>query len=380
MRILYDGWALVHHPLSPGSLNLLGILENLPAVVEPFLLLPETAPGWLTNYETQLLPTPDTPYGRLRWEQFVLPNFGRKHGIELLHLTTPTAPVWRGLATLFSPSGFGAGLDDESRGQPPAAKSGHILSRLRRSLGLGGLERLNSVIWPLDLPQPYFPGKVARLPPILPAGFLPAREGQAGGISIRQTPDRRSIELQDLPEDFILYHGPGGRQQLERLAAAWKWATPVIGEYYPLLLIGISGEDQQTVSMLREIYEFGDSLQVLPVVDPAQLSQVYQRGTAVFHPAPASPWCGPVRFALASGKPLVAVEDAFTDAITGPAAYLVAEDDARAFGAALVTVVVEEQVASMLSAAATQRIQGWDHLHYGAQLLEIYRGASANIK
>jgi glycosyltransferase involved in cell wall biosynthesis len=285
----------------------------------------------------------------------------------------------RSLVTLFSPSGFGAGLADEPKGQPPAAEPGHILSRMRRSLGLGGVERVNSVIWPLDLPQPFLPGKVVGLPPILPPGFLPAREGQVGGNRIRQTADRDSIELQQLAEDYILYHGPGGRLQLELLAAAWHWAAPAIGEYYPLLLTGLSGEDQQIVSRLRERHAFGDSLQVLPGVVPAQLPHLYQRSTAVFHPAPASPWCGPVRFALASGKPLVAVENVFTSAITGPAAYLAGGKDARALGAALVTVVVEEQVASGLSAAAEEKVRGWDHQNYGEQLLALYRTAGKNF-
>jgi hypothetical protein len=44
-----------------------------------------------------------------------------------------------------------------------------------------------------------------------------------------------------------------------------------------------------------------------------------------------------------------------------------------------VTVVVEEQVASGLSAAAEEKVRGWDHQQYGVQLLMLYRMAGKNL-
>jgi glycosyltransferase involved in cell wall biosynthesis len=184
------------------------------------------------------------------------------------------------------------------------------------------------------------------------------------------------LEQLHLPDDFILYQGPGGQRQIEILVQAWHWCTGAVGEYYPLLVIGLDERDQQTLSEWIEILDFGDTLRIMPGVTPDLLPQIYQLSTAVFHPATASPWCGPVRLSLGSGKPLVAAEHDLTAAITGSAAYLGSATDARALGAALVTVVVEEQVARRLSAAAEQRVQNWKSSKFGSRLGAIYTGLS----
>jgi glycosyltransferase involved in cell wall biosynthesis len=78
---------------------------------------------------------------------------------------------------------------------------------------------------------------------------------------------------------------------------------------------------------------------------------------------------------MACGKPLVASETALTDAIVGPAAYLAPPGDARSLGAALVTVIVEEQVAENLSAAASRRSANWRAAEFREQLEKIYSKA-----
>jgi len=366
MRVLFDGWSLVHHPITPASLHLLSILENQPGQIRPLLALPEPPPRWLDFPETKIIPTPNTPWGHLRWEQSYLPSLAKQLDIQLLHLAAPAAPAFPNLNIVFSPAGFGAGLVGWPGIQPASVTSDHILERLRTSLGLGGLERVAGILWPRDLPVPVLEGPIIPFSPVLPLNFssLPSPFARKSLLDGDQLPD--------LPGDFILYQGPGGRQQLELLLQAWNWAAPAVGEYHPLLLVGLEEVDQQLVSELRKAMNFGDSLQVLSGVTPGMLPYLYQRSTAVFHPAPASPWCGPVRLALASGKPLVATEDSLTGAIAGPAAYLVKGNDARALGAALVTVVVEQELADSFSSAGRLRAQDWVNSGFSEQLLELY--------
>ena len=370
MRVLYNGWSLIRDPIGPESLHLQAILANLPAEIKPLVVLPEAAPVWMEDLETHLHPVPDNPFGRLRWEQLQLPWMAGKFGIKLLHLASPAAPVLGNMLTLLSPSSFGAGMDDYAGIRNSSPESIQFLTRLRQSLAQGGMVRVKEILWPQDLPPTVLPGALTRLPPILPPGFIPGQltDSDKGGNSATAF-----LEQLGLPETFIIYHGPGDRRSLERLMRAWNWAAAAIGESYPLLVLGLDREARSILSGFVEQYDLEGSLHFMLEMSPEVLPYLYQHCSAVFHPAPPSPWAGPVRLALACGRPLVASENSITDAIAGPAAYLAPEGDARALGAALVTVIVEEQVAESLSAAALQRVKNWRSPRYAKQLLQVYR-------
>ena len=363
MRVLFDGWSLIHSPLSPEALHLWAILTHMPEEVTPVIALPRPAPEWMVNLETHIHPFPNTPFGRLRWEQFHLPRLAREEEVNNLHLSVPAAPVLSNLEVILSPAAFGAASGTNS-GSPASL---HILDRLRRSLAQGGMVRVKEILWPVDLPVPQIPGQLGRLSPLLPPGF----DLEVDSESNDRTPSAVDIlEDLDLPYEFIIYHGPGDVQSLEQLLQAWTWAASAIGESHPLLLLGLNSAAETKLPALEVEYDLGGSLRALSDVPLDMLPDLYRRCSAVFHPA--SPWSGPVRLALASGKPLVASESSITDAITGPAAYLAPAEDPRALGAALVTVIVEEQVAERLSAAARRRAANWEMDKFSAQLWGIY--------
>jgi glycosyltransferase involved in cell wall biosynthesis len=325
------------------------------------------------DISVEILATPNTPSGRLRWEQIRIPLLGRKLSAQLLHLTAPTAPLVSGLRTLFSPSDFGAGLGDPSDVTHSSIESTRLVNRLSRSFAQGGMAQVKEVLWPMDLPRPELHGSLVNLPPVVPLDFISRADQQlpSPGRKVYLSDDRYAgLEL---PESFILYHGPNDRRNLTRLLQAWSWAADPIGANTPLVVIGLEGSAKTIFSELVAEFEIRDNLHLIPDVKPDLLPALYQGCTAVFHPAQASPWCGPVRLALASGKPLIASETPYNEAIAGPAAYLVDEGDARALGAALVTVVVEEQVAESLSAAAVTRATSWISPGFGEQLLLRYR-------
>ena len=319
--------------------------------------------------------TPDSPFGRLRWEQVSLPLIARKLGIKLLHLTSPMAPILGDLRILFSPCEFGAEINDWFGEEQIARGSGNFPSRLRRSLARRGLEGISRILWPLDLPGVGSSGRLEGLPPIVPPEFKTCADLDLQKVSAESQSLTRQLNTLELPETFILYHGPFRMTDLEQLANSWKWASAAIGDNYPLLLLGLDESAVQDLSQLTAANDLENNLIALPDLTPDILPALYQRCSAVFHPAPISPWSGPVRLAIACGKPLVASETALTGPIVGPAAYLAPPGDARSLGAALVTVIVEEQVAENLSAAASQRSANWRAVEFREQLERIYRKA-----
>lgn len=367
--ILYDGWPLVRAPDSPAALHLLAILAHLPAEVQPVVALPGPAPDWLPDYTTVVEPTTDTAQGRLGWEQRRLPRISREQNASLIHYQTLTSPLFGRRVAVVSPSGLeNSGL----RGERSFA--GRLLASIRQ----GGLTRARAVFWPEVLPVPELVEKgraeqLLHLPqvvhPAFTAASVPVMSGANGSKEKEQ-----SLPALDLPETFVLYHGPGEAALLDRLLKAWSWAAGAIGEYYPLLVLGLDEMEKRLLASLAAEYGVEDNLRLLPEVTPHLIPTIYRSCSAVFHPAPVPAWGGAVQHALACGKPVVGSEGKIMNAIVGQAAFLAPAGDARALGAALLTVIVEEQVAEQLSTAAWERVSHWGSERFGDRLLEAYRG------
>lgn len=372
MRVLYDGWPLVRGPIDPAGAHLQALLANLSPEVHPIVALPAEPPGWLDQVDFVIRPTGESPLDWLRWEQWTLPDLAKSVQADLLHLTTSSAPLSSRVPCVVSWTRSFEDLNDIFTDRHSEHRA--FISRLRESFGRGGLSRSPAILLPDDLPQAAQIGAVHRLPPIVHPGFLLAdsREKLEAGNSHRPDP----LESIDLPETYILYHGPSDNHWLRRMAEAWRWASGPIGQNYPLLVVGLRDAGQALLADLTRAYNLGPSISALPPVSPVALTWLYRNCAAVFHPAPASPWSGSIRHALACGKPLVAAENPLTSALVGPAAYLVPEADPRALGAAIITVIVEEEVAVQLSRKAARRAADWNQADFGRKIARLYQNIS----
>ena len=111
IRVLYDGWSLVSQPNSPAALHLRAILAQLPEQVEALVALPGEL-SLETDAATVIQPTPDSPWGRLCWEQLALPRMTQRLEVDLLHLTSPGAPLFAAAKTVISPCGYVSSWSD----------------------------------------------------------------------------------------------------------------------------------------------------------------------------------------------------------------------------------------------------------------------------
>jgi hypothetical protein len=229
LRILYDGWSILHQPNGPAAAHLLNILAQIPNQIEPILAMPGSAPAWLPEVETRIVLTKSTTSSHLIWEQQILPKLARDSGAELLHLMSPHPPVLAPPFCVVSPCGFSANQLSTQRPERPAG----ITRRLRAALAQGGLTRVRAIFWPADLPQFKLPQPVITLPATVHPDFIYKTERNEGSGT------GKYLAL-DLPETYILYHGPCSSQDLQRLLAAWSWAAGPIGDYYPLVTLGLN--------------------------------------------------------------------------------------------------------------------------------------------
>jgi len=363
--ILYDGWALAYQPNHPAAIHLLTLLhhhpEELPAGValpaDSFHLLPEA----ITPY---LQPTPNSPRRRLYWEQRRLPDLARRIGAACLHLTSPFPALLAQTPVVVSPCEYWGELSLRSL----PTQHGFI-AHLRTALGQGGLSRARAILWPEDLPDSGFPAPKVSLSPVVHPAFLQNNLDS-------QVHQRDFLQSMDLPESYVLYHGPGTRSALESLLAAWSWAVGPLGEDHPLLILGLDAEEQALCTQIARANDLHTTLRFVPSVSIEVLAALYRGCSAVFNPAPFSAWEGSERAALACRKPLVGIESPSLDALVGNAAYLIQPGQAassRSLGAALITVVVEERVSEDLMQAAQQRTQNWRGALFAGQLARVYK-------
>ncbi len=389
MKILYDGWPLIYRPHSPAALHLMTLLERQPPGVQALVALPGGPPAWLPQgVFPRVRPTPDTPWKRLFWEHCLLPALARQMQADLVHLTTPGPALFCPARCAISPTGFWDGVGKAAWWAPPAsgepggARRPAFAERLSRSLDQGGAARLRGIFWPADLPPPggAQAAPLFRLPPAVHPGFAPVGVPGDAGVGGPQRPfgvpgdagvgdTAQTLSALGLPDAYVLYHGPLSPPALERLLNAWRWAAAAIGQAFPLVLLGA---DRPAGDRLPGAAQ-ENTLRFLPQVPFPWLVEIYRGCAALLHVGPISPWGDPIRHALACGRPVAAEENALVDALTGPAAYLAPASDDRTLGAAVITLVVEEEVAMRLSLAARQRAHAWQREAFSQALLEAYQ-------
>jgi glycosyltransferase involved in cell wall biosynthesis len=220
------------------------------------------------------------------------------------------------------------------------------------------------VLWPTDLPPPFKDIPLYQISPVVPPPFWEALAPQAA-----------HWPTLDLPDAYFLFHGPQDEGALRRVLETWSWAAGTVGDTYPLVLLGLAESGQARLRELAAEYGVANTVLGLAPMALNMLAGVYHKCAALFHPMEFSPWAGAVRLGLACAKPVVTVESHFADALVGPAAYLRPIDDIRGLGAALITVIVEEDLAASLQEAARQRAAGWRPDSFRQGLWGAYRSA-----
>jgi glycosyltransferase involved in cell wall biosynthesis len=349
--VLLDGSPLIYHADGLAAGHLLTLLISQPEGVEALLALPGEPPEWLAgkfNLVTRLVQ--DSVRGRFVWEQRKLPALAQELHADLVHLSGASPALFTRIPNLFSP----VEVDE------PVRPSG-IYPRLRQAFSAGGMARLAGLVWPSDLPAPAGGTPVFRVCPAPPFSWF---------IDDGEPQDIRRL---DLPDSYVLYHGPSRPAELRSLLEAYRWVAGSVGDDYPLLILGLDEVGRQHLSGLLPDYGLMECVRALPLVSPFSVPWLYRKCSVLFHPAAIAPWGNPLRNALAFGKPVVAGETALSDALVGPAAYLVALERPRELGAALLTVIVEEELAGQLGSEGMRRAASWKTELFRQELGEIYR-------
>jgi len=350
LRILYDGWALATQPNNPASLHLQTLLAYLPPEIEAHVALPaapsEPLPIGVTAHLHGVNPG---DAGRLRWEQRTLPKISRLIQANLVHLVGGRPALFAGANQLLTPT---SELFSDRQTRSPENRQS-FSSRLGDALGQGGQARLRGLFWPEDLPAPESNLPLLQLPRLTHPAFLP----------LTRSADPALLAGLNLPESYLLYHGPLEPFDVRRLLNTWSWAASAVGEYYPLAIAGVDQHLESTLLPAIRNARCESTVHLLPTLSVAGLAALYRGCSALIHPTIDSPWEAAISLAMACHKPVVALATPLSDALVGPAGYLIEageeQSTSRLLGAALITVIVEENVAESLAKQAAQRAAAW---------------------
>lgn len=365
-HVLYDGWPLVYEPGGTAAIHLLALFSIEMLGIRRTAALPGRRPDWLPEQiESRVRETPCTGLGRLRWEQRVLPALAEEVNADWLHTVSPMAPLSWARRCIISQASY-----QEAPWRRDSQSRKGLWDRIRESMAFGGVERAKIVLWPDDLPEPEGLGsetRLVKLPPLVHPAFKPHRRRE------------NNPSISALPDAFVLYHGPEEPEDLYPLLEAWSWAAGSIGEGVPLVILSEGANAGLNLDEKLVDPELMKSVRVLSrpsTGNPATfMADTYMQAQAFFTTAEMLPWGDPMRNAMRCGLPVAAVETKWTGAAVGPAAYLAPKGDARALGAALLTLVVEEEAAEKMGEAAAARAEEWQPKLFGERLLEVYEEA-----
>jgi hypothetical protein len=141
------------------------------------------------------------------------------------------------------------------------------------------------------------------------------------------------------------------------LLAAWTWVESSLGDLFVLLLACPDATARDAAQRAADETGLGDTVRAV-VLSDAEWPAAFRQGAALLHGG-ERPNAAALRWALAAGLPVAALSTPVSESILGPAGYLATLGEARALGAACLTLLVEEGVADDLRQKGLERAQSY---------------------
>jgi glycosyltransferase involved in cell wall biosynthesis len=179
--------------------------------------------------------------------------------------------------------------------------------------------------------------------------------------------------------DFVLYLGSYAvHKNVRLLLAAYTYVAQAVGPNVPLVLAGHTPEAWDTprfpdVPAYIKNTGLSDYVRWIGPVDEADKPSLYRLARVFVFPSRYEGFgLGPLE-AMASGTPVVACEVSSIPEVVGDAAFLVAPDDARAMGGAILSFLTQPDHAAAMRSQGLARARDFSWRKTAENTLAAYR-------
>lgn len=357
MHFAFDGWQLATQPETPVAYRLYGWLKRFSEIAPRHLYtlfhpleLEVPIPSGVHGVGVEADPS---ALGRLRWEQLQLPRSAEWAGADALC-------YWGASGALLCrfPSVAIMDFSTPLRGRGLAA-------RVRAALGMAGARLADRALCADDLDDQMRSGRTGRpYSPFVDAAFTPKPDKA----------DREVFRRHELQYGYALCHSPVA-STLPGLLAAWSWVGPSVGTLSPLVFLGMDSHRESLAKETASRFGVGECVRSIHGVGFADLPAIYRGAQVLLHPGITRSGME-LRWAMAAGTPVAGHQGPAIESVMGPAGYLVPRSEARALGAACLTLLVDKHAAESLSQAGLKRAAPYHEPHRANALLRILEEAA----
>ncbi len=377
MHIAYNGWFWDQPNTGSGQYarRLLHNLRRLAPDLSMTLVLPSrirSADDLPPNVEAVTAFGPDSNLGKVAFEQVAYPRAVARARADIAHvpywgppLSSPARLVTSvldviPLALPEYAAGFGPRLYT-SLATATARGSAHILTLSEAAKA--------DIVQYLDVPAE-----------LVTPTYLAADEHYHPRLGSER--DEAVREKYHLPDRFVLYLGGFDlRKQVNQLLLAYTYVGPGMGDEFPLVIGGRAPE--WGTSVFPDLPKYAADLKItdwvrwIGYVDEADKPSLYRLADVFVYPSRYEGFGLPVLEAMASGTPVVANEVSSIPEIVGDAAYLVPDGDARAMGAAIIGLLLQEPLHESLVNQGLARATAFSWRKTARETLNVYERVMA---
>ena len=336
LRVAVNARALEWHasPLARGTAS--HLIKEIAGLEDLHLdlIAAEPIPASLSGgAPSHVVPLSRAPSSVAIFDQLQFPRAARDLGADLLLYLHASAPI---AAPAPAVSWYGDGETEGAMAGPEG--------RIVRSLAQAGLRGAGAVLRPLDLPAEAGNLAWVAVPPSVPSVFFPGETAPT------------DFAPQELPGSFVLA-ACESTGTLTLLLAAWTWVEGSLGDSH-VLLLGC-GDEPARIVLQRRVDQAGLSATVRAVIFcDDDWPSAFHAAAALLHGGERQNATA-LRWALAGNLPVAGLATPISRSIVGPAGYLVEQREARALGAACLTLLVEEEMAASLREQGRERAKSY---------------------